>query len=447
MLKNKLKHGLTSRHILMIALGSAIGTGFFFGSGGSIKLAGPAILLSYSIGGIMMYIIVRALGEMAVAEPSSGSFSYYAYKYIGNYAGFVSGWNYWFNYIIVCMLELTATGIFMDYWFPQSVHWIITLVVIILFTGINLLNVRMFGEFEFWFAGIKVTTVICLVLFGLYILGFGNNHQQSVSNVNNLWQNGGFFANGLQGFLFSFVVVVFSFGGTELVGITAAEAENPKKTIPMAINGIIIRILLFYIATLAIIMCLYPWNKIDSHISPFVDVFQQIGIAKAASLMNLVAITAALSSLNSGIYGTARMVYNLGLQGNAPQAMTKVSAKGSPTNAIVFSIICIGLTVFLNYLYPKQIFNVLLSIATIAAIINWITILVTHINFKRKFAGVSHYPIFLYPLSSLIAIIFLVMVAGIMYFMPDFKLAIIIAPIWLCLLSIGYFIKTKFAGR
>ncbi|TXI97006.1 MAG: amino acid permease [Neisseriales bacterium] len=447
MLKNKLKHGLTSRHILMIALGSAIGTGFFFGSGSSIKLAGPAILLSYSIGGIMMYIIVRALGEMAVAEPSSGSFSYYAYKYIGNYAGFVSGWNYWFNYIIVCMLELTATGIFMDYWFPQSVHWIITLVVIVLFTGINLLNVRMFGEFEFWFAGIKVVTVICLVLFGVYILGFGNNHQQSVSNVSNLWQNGGFFANGLQGFLFSFVVVVFSFGGTELVGITAAEAENPRKTIPMAINGIIVRILLFYIATLAIIMCLYPWNKIDSHISPFVDVFQQIGIAKAASLMNLVAITAALSSLNSGIYGTARMVYNLGLQGNAPQAMTKVSAKGSPTNAIIFSIICIGLTVFLNYLYPKQIFNILLSIATIAAIINWITILVTHINFKRKFTGISHYPIFFYPLSSVIAIIFLVMVAGIMYFMPDFRLAIIIAPIWLCLLSIGYLIKTKIMGK
>ena len=447
MLKNKLKHGLTSRHILMIALGSAIGTGFFFGSGGSIKLAGPAILLSYSIGGIMMYIIVRALGEMAVAEPSSGSFSYYAYKYIGNYAGFVSGWNYWFNYIIVCMLELTATGIFMDYWFPQSVHWIITLVVIVLFTGINLLNVRMFGEFEFWFAGIKVVTVICLVLFGVYILGFGNNHQQSVSNVSNLWQNGGFFANGLQGFLFSFVVVVFSFGGTELVGITAAEAENPRKTIPMAINGIIVRILLFYIATLAIIMCLYPWNKIDSHISPFVDVFQQIGIAKAASLMNLVAITAALSSLNSGIYGTARMVYNLGLQDNAPQAMTKVSAKGSPTNAIIFSIICIGLTVFLNYLYPKQIFNILLSIATIAAIINWITILVTHINFKRKFTGISHYPIFFYPLSSVIAIIFLVMVAGIMYFMPDFRLAIIIAPIWLCLLSIGYLIKTKIMGK
>ncbi len=444
---NKLKHGLSKRHILMIALGSAIGTGFFFGAGESIKLAGPAILLSYAIGGIMMYIIVRALGEMAVAEPSSGSFSYYAYKYIGNYAGFVSGWNYWFNYIIVCMLELTATGIFMDYWFPSSVHWIITLVVMLIFMGINLLNVKFFGEFEFWFAGIKVFTVICLVIFGIYILSFSPSSNQNVSNVANLWSHGGFFANGLQGFLFSFVVVVFSFGGTELVGITAGEAENPKKTIPMAINGIIVRILLFYLATLAIIMCLYPWNKIDAHISPFVDVFKQIGISKAASLMNLVAITAALSSLNSGIYGTARMVYNLGLQGNAPQQFTHISKKGIPTVAIIFSMICIGLTVLLNYLYPKQIFNVLLSVATIASILNWITILITHASFKRKFKGNSSYPAWLYPASSIIALIFLVIVAIVMYFMPDFRMAIVIAPIWIAILSLAYMIKIKFERK
>lgn len=443
-MQNKLKHGLSTRHILMIALGSAIGTGFFFGAGESIKLAGPAILLSYTIGGIMMYIIVRALGEMAVAEPSSGSFSYYAYKYIGPYAGFVSGWNYWFNYIIVCMLELTATSIFMDYWFPDSVHWIITLVVMIAFTGINLLNVKWFGEFEFWFAGIKVATVICLILFGVYILGFSPSSNQGVSNIANLWEYGGFFANGWHGFLFSFVVVVFSFGGTELVGITAGEAENPKKTIPMAINGIIVRILLFYLATLAIIMCLYPWNKIDAHISPFVDVFKQIGISKAASLMNLVAITAALSSLNSGIYGTARMIYNLSLQGNAPKQFNKLSLRGIPRNSIIFSIICIAFTVWLNYLYPKQIFNILLSVATIAAIINWITILITHACFKRKFKGESSYKTLLYPLSSIIAVIFLVAVATIMYFMPSFKMAIIIAPIWLTLLSIAYYCKLKF---
>lgn len=443
MSQNKLAHSLSSRHILMIALGSAIGTGFFFGAGESIKLAGPAILLSYALGGIMMYIVVRALGEMAVAEPSSGSFSYYAYKYIGNYAGFVSGWNYWFNYIIVSMLELTATSIFMDYWFPNVTHWIVTLVVMIIFTIINLLHVRIFGEFEFWFAGIKVTTVICLVLFGIYIIGFDHNSNQGVSNIGNLWQNGGFFANGLQGFLFSFVIVVFSFGGTELVGITAGEAENPEKTIPMAINGIIVRIILFYIATLGIVMCLYPWNKIDANVSPFVDVFRQIGINKAASLMNLVAISAALSSLNSGIYGTARMVYNLADQQNAPKFMKKTSEKGIPYNAIIFSVICIAITVLLNYLYPKKIFNILLAIATIAAIINWLTILVTHTSFKKKAKNTGSYPSLFYPWSSIFAAIFLITVASIMFFMPDMKLAIMIAPGWILLLSIGYFIKTK----
>lgn len=446
-MSNKLKHALTSRHILMIALGSAIGTGFFFGTGESIKLAGPSIILSYAIGGLMMYIIVRALGEMSVAEPSSGSFSYYAYKYIGNYAGFIAGWNYWFNYIIVCMLELTATSIFMDYWFPSSSHWIITLVVMLVFTGVNLLNVKLFGEFEFWFAGIKVLTVICLVLFGVYILGFSAKETQGVSNIANLWQNGGFFANGLHGFLFSFVVVVFSFGGTELVGITAGEAQNPEKTIPMAINGIIFRIILFYIATLTIIMCLYPWNQINGKVSPFVDVFQQIGIAKAASVMNLVAITAALSSLNSGIYGTARMMYNLGLQNNSPKLFTNVSAKGIPSNAIILSVICIAVTVVLNYFYQKQIFNILLSVATIAAVLNWMMILITHAQFKRKSNKISSYKTLLYPCSSIFAMIFLVIVIVIMYYMPDFHAAIIVAPIWIGSLSIAYLIKNKVGGK
>jgi AAT family amino acid transporter len=317
----------------------------------------------------------------------------------------------------------------------------------IIFTIINLLHVRIFGEFEFWFAGIKVTTVICLVLFGIYIIGFDHNSNQGVSNIGNLWQNGGFFANGLQGFLFSFVIVVFSFGGTELVGITAGEAENPEKTIPMAINGIIVRIILFYIATLGIVMCLYPWNKIDANVSPFVDVFRQIGINKAASLMNLVAISAALSSLNSGIYGTARMVYNLADQQNAPKFMKKTSEKGIPYNAIIFSVICIAITVLLNYLYPKKIFNILLAIATIAAIINWLTILVTHASFKKKAKNTGSYPSLFYPWSSIFAAIFLITVASIMFFMPDMKLAIMIAPGWILLLSIGYFIKTKIKGE
>jgi AAT family amino acid transporter len=438
----KLKKELSARHILMIAMGSAIGTGFFFGTGQAIHLAGPSILLAYLLGGMVMYIIVRALGEMSVAEPNSGSFSYYAYRYIGHYAGFISGWNYWFNYIIVCMLELSACSLFMDYWFIHSQHWLITLTIMSIFTLINLAHVGLFGEIEFWFAGIKVVTIIGFILFGLYIIGFQPqpDHRSSLSN---LWSHGGFFVHGPLGFLSSLVVVVFSFGGTELVGMAAGETQNPQKNIPRAINAIIFRIILFYVFTLAIVMCLYPWDQLNANISPFVDVFKQMGIMKAASLINVVAITAALSSLNSGIYGTARMLHHLGLQGDAPRLVTRLSKNGAPRNATLISMACIAFTILLNYFYPQQIFNMLLAIATIAAIMNWIAILVTHICFKRAFNKTSHYPLFGYPYTSLIAIVCLIIVAVTMSFLPEFRLAIWIAPVWLTLLTIGYWLKNR----
>ena len=440
-----LLHQLSKRHILMIALGSAIGTGLFFGAGESIQLAGPSILIAYSIGGIIMYIILRALGEMTVYEPNVGSFSYYAYKYMGNFAGFISGWNYWFLYIIVCMLELTASTIFFDYWFPHFPHWLTALFVLCLFGSINLMHVKYFGEFEFWFAGIKVTTIIAMIILGLYIIFFG---KETTSGISNLWQYGGFMAHGMQGFMFSFVVVVFSFGGTELVGITAGEAQNPQKVVPMAINGVIWRIVIFYISTLFIIMCLYPWNKINSNVSPFVDVFSKIGIGKAAAVMNIVAITAALSSFNSGIYGTGRMLYNLGNQGNAHKSFTKVSNNGIPFYAILFSLIFIFLAVVLNYLYPKELFKILLAIATIAAMLNWVAILIAQLAFRRKVpAQQIKYKMPFYPLSSIIAIIFFIMVIITMSQMESMKLAIYIAPAWLILLTFGYLIRHKLLGR
>jgi len=438
-----LSHTLKLRHIIMIAIGSAIGTGLFFGAGKSIKLAGPSILLAYLIGGIIMYIVIRALGEMTVHEPNVGSFSYYAYKYVGNYLGFISGWNYWFNYIIVCMLELTATTMFLDYWLHIP-HWITSLIALVIFAIINLSSVKLFGEFEFWFAGIKVFVIIALIILGVYLIA---NPHQTHSSVNNLWQNNGFFANGIKGFLLSFVVVVFSFGGTELVCITAGEAENPKKNIPIAINGIILRILLFYILTLAIIMCLYPWNQINSNLSPFVDVFAKIGIPRAANVMNIVAITAALSSLNSGIYGTARMLYNLSKQGNAPKVFANLSKKGSPKTAIQFSILCIFITVILNYLYPEEVFMVLLSVATAAAVINWLIILLTQIKFRRVIAlSKITYRIPFYPLSSILAIIFFILVIVVMTQMDSMRMAIYILPLWLLILSLGYILRKKTNG-
>lgn len=441
-LNQHLSHTLKLRHIIMIAIGSAIGTGLFFGAAKSITLTGPSILLAYLIGGIIMYVVIRALGEMTVHEPNVGSLSHYAYKYFGNYAGFIAGWNYWFNYIIVCMLELTATTMFLDYWF-HAPHWLSALIALIIFATINLCNVKLFGEFEFWFAGVKVTVIIVLIALSIFLLSSGYHHQSS--NLQNLWMlPGGFFAHGLKGFLLSFVVVIFSFGGTELVCITAGEAENPKKNIPIAINGIILRILLFYILTLAIIMCLYPWEQINPNLSPFVDVFNKIGIPRASNIMNLVAITAALSSLNSGIYGTARMLYNLSKQGNAPKMFATLSKNSSPKNAIKFSILCIFITIILNYLYPTQVFMLLLSVATIAAIINWLIILITQIKFRKSVnLDKIHYKLPFYPLSSIIAIIFFVIVMVIMTQMESMHLAIEVLPVWLILLSIGYLILHK----
>jgi L-asparagine transporter-like permease len=458
-----LLHTLTSRHILMIALGSAISTGLFFSSAESIRLAGASILLAYTIGGIIMYIVVRALGEMVVYEPNVGSFSYYAYKYIGKYAGFMAGWNYWFNYIIVCMLELTASTMFLEYWFPNSPHWIMATIILIIFAFINLISVKFFGEFEFWFAGIKVVTILAFILLGIYLIatagitngasndtinGVSNSVTHSNTSIHNLWQYGGFFAGGVKGFLFSFVIVVFSFGGTELVGIAAGESQNPHKVVPLAINGIIIRIILFYVATLTIIMCLYPWNKISNNISPFVDVFQKIGMAKAAAVMNLVAITAALSSFNSGIYGTARMLYNLGKQNNAPKYFTKLSKNGVPYIALSFSLVFIILTILLNYFYPKHVFNILFAIATIAAMFNWIIILVTQIKFRYSIPHAEHrpqlsYKLPLFPLLPIIAIVFFIIIMCTMYYMENMRLAIYIAPLWLLILSIGYLLSCK----
>jgi L-asparagine transporter-like permease len=251
---------LKNRHIQMIALGGAIGTGLFFGAAKSIQTTGPSIIAAYIIGGIVMYIIMRALGEMVVAEPNSGAFSHYAHKYVGEYLGFISGWYAWFEYTIVCMLEITAVTIFLDLWIPGIPHWITISAILLIFFFINIVNVDIFGEFEFWFAGIKVFTIIAMILFALYLIFFNASMHQSV--IENFSQNiqHNFFAHGTSGFLFSLVLVVFSFGGTQFVGIAAADADNPEKSVPKAINGVIFRIVIFYIGTLSVILCLYPWS-------------------------------------------------------------------------------------------------------------------------------------------------------------------------------------------
>lgn len=442
----KMERGLKNRHLQMIALGGAIGTGLFYGSAPTIALAGPAIALSYLIGGIIIFFIMRMLGEMAVEEPVSGSFSFYASKYWGAFPGFLSGWNYWFNYVIVSMAELTAVGIYMNYWLPDLPQWISALTCLIIITLVNLINVRLYGEFEFWTAIIKVAAIIGMIVFGLYIIC--TQMGSFPANFSNLWQHDGFLPHGIWGLLLSLVIVMFSFGGIELIGITAGEADNPTKTIPKAINQVIWRILIFYIGTLLVLMTLYPWNKVGMEASPFVQIFSNIGIPAAAHLLNLVVLTAAVSVYNSAIYSNSRMLFGLASSGNAPSVLKTLSRHGVPYVGIFVSSGMTLVVVALNYFFPGKAFMYLISIAVAAVVVSWFVIIVTHMKFRRYHQQQGdldklHFKSLFYPLTNYICLLFLALIVIMMTQIPDMQLAVGLLPIWLLLLWFGFKYKHK----
>ncbi|AYA76205.1 aromatic amino acid transporter AroP [Bacillus sp. Y1] len=443
----KLQRGLDNRHIQLIALGGAIGVGLFYGSSATIQMAGPAILLSYLIGGIVIFTIMRALGEMAVDEPISGSFSSYAHRYLGPFAGYLTGWTYWFMWVVVGMAEITVIGVYVNYWFPDIPQWVTALATLVVVTLINLMNVKAFGEFEFWLALIKVVAIIGMILVGLGIIlfGFGNGGQPM--GLDNLLAHGGFMPNGIEGILLSLVLVMFSFGGVELVGITAGEAKDPRKSIPSAINNVVWRILIFYIGALGIMMILYPWNEVGSNGSPFVLIFDKIGIPGAAHIINFVVLTAALSAFNSGLFSTGRMLYNLSLQNNGPKYFGKLNKHQTPRRGILFSASFLLVAVFLNYIIPEKVFMFISSVATVAVITSWTIILLTQIKFRqsktKEEVGKLAFKMPLHPFSNYVALVFLAFVIVLMAFMDGMREALYVAPVWFLILYVGYRLKTK----
>ncbi|RPJ95262.1 amino acid permease [Rummeliibacillus sp. TYF005] len=445
--KKKLQRGLDNRHIQLIALGGSIGVGLFYGSSATIQMGGPSILLSYLVGGLVIFTIMRALGEMAVDEPVSGSFSSYANRYLGTFAGYLTGWTYWFMWVVVGMAEISVVGVYVNYWFPDTPNWLVALVVLIVFTMVNLANVKAYGEFEFWFALIKVVAIIGMILFGLGIIFFGIGNGGQPIGIDNLWSHGGLLPNGINGMIMSFVLVMFSFGGVELVGITAGEAKNPQRSIPKAINNVIWRILIFYIGALGIMMILYPWDKIGTNGSPFVLIFDKVGIPGAANLINFVVITAALSAFNSGLFASGRMLYNLSLQNNGPKFFGKLSKNGSPRRGILFSSLFLLVAVFLNYIVPEKVFMYISAVATVAVITSWTIILLTHLKFRKSKSkaeiGKLAFKMPLYPVSSYLALAFLAFVIVLMGFIKDMRIALIVAPIWFLILYIGFNIKKR----
>ncbi|RTF57331.1 amino acid permease [Serratia marcescens] len=439
-----LKRGLKNRHIQLIALGGAIGTGLFLGIAQTIKMAGPAVLLGYAIGGFIAFLIMRQLGEMVVEEPVAGSFSHFAYKYWGDFAGFLSGWNYWAMFILVGMAELTAVGIYIQYWWPEIPTWASAALFFVLINLINLVNVRLYGETEFWFAIIKVVAIVGMIVFGAWLLASGNGGPQA--SITNLWQQGGFMPHGLSGLVMAMAVIMFSFGGLELVGITAAEADNPQKSIPKATNQVIYRILIFYIGSLAILLSLYPWGKVVEGGSPFVLIFHALNSNLVATVLNIVVLTAALSVYNSCVYCNSRMLYGLAQQGNGPKSLLKVDGRGVPVVAIGISALATALCVLINYLIPGRAFELLMALVVSALVINWAMISLAHLKFraaKNREGVVPKFKAFWYPFSNYLCLLFMAGILVIMYLTPGIQISVLLIPVWVAILAVGYAIKQR----
>ncbi|MBJ7222893.1 MULTISPECIES: amino acid permease [unclassified Brenneria] len=439
-----LKRGLKNRHIQLIALGGAVGTGLFLGIAQTIKMAGPSVILGYAIGGLIAFLIMRQLGEMVVEEPVAGSFSHFAYKYWGNFAGFASGWNYWVLYVLVAMAELSAVGIYVQYWWPDIPTWVSAAVFFLVINAINLANVKIYGEMEFWFAIIKVAAIIGMIVFGGWLLISGTGGPEAT--VTNLWAQGGFFPNGTIGLVMAMAVIMFSFGGLELVGITAAEADDPQKSIPRATNQVIYRILIFYIGSLTILLSLYPWGKVVEGGSPFVMIFHELNSNVVATVLNIVVLTAALSVYNSCVYCNSRMLYGLAKQGNGPKVLKTVDSRGVPVVAIGLSALATALCVLINYLIPGKAFALLMALVVSALVINWAMISLAHLKFRAKKDSegtVTKFKALFYPLGNYLCLLFLAGILVIMYLTPEIQISVLLIPVWLVILGIGYFIKQK----
>lgn len=445
MAQKELKRELKNRHVQLIAIGGTIGTGLFLGSGKAIQLAGPSIILAYLIVGIALFFVMRALGELLLSNAGYQSFNDFAVDYIGPWAGYITGWTYWFCWIMTAMADIIAVGVYVQYWFdiPQWIPAILTLVILL---GLNLLTVKLFGELEFWFALIKIITILALIIIGVILLIIGFKTDAGPVSISNLWQHGGLFPNGLSGFFLAFQMVVFAFVGVELVGVSAAETANPQKNIPSAINKIPLRILFFYVGALIIILSINPWEQLNSSSSPFVQVFGLVGIPVAAGIINFVVLTSAASAGNSGMFSTSRILYNLSKHNQGPASFAKLSKNHVPSNALITSAVVVSIGALLCKLIPEQAFSFVTTISAICFIWVWSIILISHIRYQKTRPDLRAKSTFKAPLTPFINYVVLALFAAIlliMLFAEATRLALLMTPIWFLLLFILYGLRKK----
>lgn len=437
--------GLTHRHIHFIALGSAIGTGLFYGSAGAIQAAGPSVLLVYLLGGAVVYFMLRALGEMSVRHPVRGSFAVYCREHLGGLGGYITGWMFAFEMMIVCLADLTAIGIYMKLWFPATPSWVWIAVTLLVIGAANLASVRWFGELEFAFTIIKVGAVVAMILGGAAILAFNLGESPELTGIDNLWNDGGFFPNGVQGMIAAFILVLFAFGGTEIIGVAGTEADDPDRAIPKAVNTVPARILLFYVLAILVILMLNPWRTIDGEQSPFVQIFSTLGVSWAAGLLNLVVITAALSAINADLFGTGRVLTGLAKEGLAPRVMSR-TVRDIPVMTTASLLLVLILGVVLNAAFPN-VFETIAALATFATVFVWLMILLAHLASRRNMTPAQvealRFPVPLWPYGQWFAVAFILFTFGIMAWLPQYHLALAVGVGFLVLMTALYFLTGR----
>lgn len=448
----QLKRSLTSNQMQMIALGGTIGVGLFMGSTSTIKWTGPSVLLAYAFVGLLLYLVMRALGEMIFINPTTGSFADYATNYIHPLAGYLTKWSNVFQYIVVGISEVIAVSTYLNYWWPNLPGWISGVVVIATLTLANLASAKAYGTMEFYFAMIKVVTIILMIVIGVMVIFLGLGNHWHAIGLSNLWSHGGFFTGGVKGFIFSLSIIVGSYQGIEVLGITAGEAADPRNAIVKSVKSVVWRILIFYISAIFVIVTIYPWNQLAAVGSPFVETFSKVGIAGAAGIINFVVLTAAMSGANSGIYSSSRMLYKLSRDKETSGIFQKLSSHQVPYVSILGISGGILLGLILNTvlsIYSKStanIFVLVYSSSVLPGMVPWFVILWSELSFRRSNKELlkDHpFKMPLYPLSNYFAIFALLLIVVFMFINPETRISVMIGAGFLILLSIFFFATNK----
>ncbi len=425
---NDLEQGLKPRHVTMLSIAGVIGAGLFVGSGHAIAAAGPAVLLAYAAAGTLVVLVMRMLAEMAVASPDTGSFSTYADRAIGHWAGFTIGWLYWWFWVLVIPLEANAAATILHAWFPDVAIWVFTLVITLLLTATNLFSVKNYGEFEFWFALIKVVAIVGFVILGLAAI-FGFLPTSQVSGVSHLFDTQGFMPNGMGAVLAAILTTMFSFMGTEIVTIAAAESKNPGQQITKATNSVIWRIGLFYLLSIFIVVSLVPWNDPTlAAVGSYQTVLERMGIPNAKLIVDLVVLVAVTSCLNSALYTASRMLFSLGRRGDAPAVSKRTNKSGTPYWAVMLSTGAAFLAVFANYVAPAAVFEFLLASSGAIALLVYLVIAVSQLRMRQKRTAAGEKIVFkmwLFPGLTYAVMVFIVGTLTIMLFQEAHRVEII----------------------